>query len=42
MLFYIAFEVIAVNDTYGTWTLLKMVLTPLNVNRYQLFKSWRR
>jgi hypothetical protein len=29
----------AVNDTYGTWTPLKVVLMPFNDNRYQLFKS---
>ncbi len=33
------FAVNAVNDTHDTWTSLKVVLTPLNVNRYRLFKS---
>jgi hypothetical protein len=26
-------------DTYGIWTSFKNVLTPLNVNRYQLLKN---
>jgi hypothetical protein len=26
-------------DPYGIWTLLKRVLTPLNVYRYRRFKS---
>ncbi len=29
----------SVNDSYGIWTSLKMVLTSLNVNRYRIFKS---
>jgi hypothetical protein len=33
------FAVNEVNDTHDAWTSLKVVLTPLNVNRYQLFKS---
>jgi hypothetical protein len=32
------FAVNVVNDSYGIWTSLKMVLTPLNVNRYWLLK----
>ncbi len=27
-----------VNDNYGTWTSLKVVLTPLNVNHYDFLK----
>jgi hypothetical protein len=38
--YYSMFAIHAVNyDTYGIWTLLKNVLTPLNVNRYWLLKS---
>jgi hypothetical protein len=39
LLFHIMFAVNAENyDPFGIWTLLKMVLTPLNVNRYRLLK----
>jgi hypothetical protein len=34
--FYVAVN--AVNGSYGIWTSLKMVLTPLNVNRYHFLK----
>ncbi len=37
--FHITIAVNVVNDTYGTWTLLKVVLTPLTVNHYQLLKK---
>ncbi len=33
------FNSIFVVDPYDIWTTLKMVLTPLNVNRYRLFKK---
>jgi hypothetical protein len=39
MLFHITFAVNAVNNSDGKWTSLKIDLTPLNVNRYRLFKS---
>jgi hypothetical protein len=40
LLFHIMFAVNAENyDPYGIWTSLKMVLTPLNVNRYRLLKN---
>jgi hypothetical protein len=32
------FHIIFVVDRYGIWTSLKMVLTLLNINRYQLLK----
>ncbi len=34
LLFYIIFVV----DPYGIWTLLKLIISPLNVNRYRFFK----
>jgi hypothetical protein len=39
ILFHITFAVNVLNDTYGTRTSLKVVLTPLNANHYRLFKS---
>jgi hypothetical protein len=39
ILFHFTFAVNAVNGSYGIWTSLKMVLTPLNINGYQLFKN---
>jgi hypothetical protein len=39
ILFHITFVVNVVNDTYGTWTSLKVVLLLLNVNHYRLLKS---
>jgi hypothetical protein len=39
--FPFTFAVNAVNGSYGIWTSLKMILTPLNFNRYQLLKNLR-
>jgi hypothetical protein len=33
------FAVNAINDVYGTWPSLKVVLTLLDVNHYRLFKT---